>query len=120
MTLVDPTGVADEWWPEQAREVAALALTTGEAPGDDHSRLLSGAVEAFVSLGGLVDVGAERQRLAAAIADATDTRDHAASKLANESFTARAPEAVVAKERAKLADAEDLLERLQAQLDDLG
>ena len=41
------------------------------------------------------------------------------AKLGNESFTSRAPEAVIAKERAQLAELEDRLAKGQAALEDL-
>ena len=105
VTLVDPTSVAEPWWAEQAAAVAALELTEADAPGAGQSRLLAGPVEAFVSVAGVVDATAERDRLLAALAEADDTIEHASSKLDNEAFTGRAPADVVDKERRKLAEA---------------
>jgi valyl-tRNA synthetase len=119
MVVVDPTAAAEPWWPEQAFELARLHMTFADAPGDGHARLVSGPVEGFVALEGLVDVAAERQRLSAALDAAEDTRAHAAAKLDDDGFRNRAPAAVVAKEQARLAEAEQLIAGLLSQLEEL-
>ncbi|MEE8332065.1 MAG: valine--tRNA ligase [Acidimicrobiia bacterium] len=120
MVVVDAGDTVEDWWPEQAMELARLSMTFGEAPGEGHTRLVSGKVEGFVALGGAIDVDSERQRLAAAAATAVDARDHAAAKLGNDSFRDRAPADVVAKEQGKLSAAEQLIDSLRAQLEELG
>jgi valyl-tRNA synthetase len=55
--------------------------------------------------------------LAKALAAAEKEREVNAAKLANPAFTSKAPEAAVAKVRARLAGAEADLTRLQAALD---
>jgi valyl-tRNA synthetase len=120
VVLSDPAGLADPWWEEQAGELAQVTIAMGEQPGDGFTRLLAGSVEAFVALEGVVDTAAERARIETALAAAEDTRSHAAGKLGKESFVSNAPPDVVSKERAKLAEAEQLIGQLRAQLEELG
>ena len=56
-------------------------------------------VEIFLPLAGMVDLTAERERLARELAEAEATLGRAEQLLANPRFVERAPEAVVAKER---------------------
>ena len=86
--------------------VGAPGATTGTAAGCD----------VFVDLAELVDVDAEIARLEK---DHVKTEGFIAAKrakLANETFTARAPEAVVAAERAQLAELEERLAKGMAAL----
>ncbi|WP_043529499.1 valine--tRNA ligase [Litchfieldella xinjiangensis] len=65
---------------------------------------LVGDVEVLVPMADLIDKGAELARLAKEIEKQDKLIDGIEKKLANESFVAKAPEAVVDKERGKLAD----------------
>ena len=58
----------------------------------------------YLSLEGLVDKAAEAKRIAAELAKVAGFIKSAEAKLANENFTAHAPEAVVAEARRKLAE----------------
>ncbi|MFM9009350.1 MAG: hypothetical protein ACKON8_00340, partial [Planctomycetota bacterium] len=75
--------------------------------------------EVFVDLAGLVDVAAEISRLTKENEKTEGFLAAKRAKLANESFTSRAPEGVIAKERAQLAELEDRLAKGRAALDDL-
>jgi valyl-tRNA synthetase len=67
-----------------------------------------------------IDVAAERARLAKEIERLEAERVKAEAKLGNQGFVARAPAAVVAQERARLADFTATLDRLRDQADRLG
>ncbi len=63
-----------------------------------------------------IDIEAERARLSKEVARLENEIAKAKGKLANESFVARAPEAVVAQEKQRLADFETSLKRINDQL----
>jgi valyl-tRNA synthetase len=114
-------GSVPDWWADQAEALAAVTLTTTPGdPGPGHTRLLVAGLDAFVPLVGLIDVAAERTRLARAIDETESDAGRAAAKLANPSFVQRAPHDVVEKERSKQAEFAARLEQLRAQLAELG
>ena len=72
-------------------------------------------VKALLDLEGLVDFERERDRLLSKARKAQAEADKAGNKLRNEGFLAKAPEAVVAEERDKLAAAQSVLEEVRRQ-----
>jgi valyl-tRNA synthetase len=122
VTVADPEGLAAPWWQGQLQSLAAVSPDwVAEAPaGEGRTRLVVGPLQAFVSLAGAADASAERERLARAVADAEALLAGAEAKLGNPQFVARAPQAVVDKERARAAEAAARLGKLRAQLEDLG
>ena len=76
---------------------------------------LLGAMDILIPMAGLIDKEAELARIAKALEKLTQERDRVAGKLANEGFVAKAPEAVLAKEREKLAESEAAIVKLTAQ-----
>jgi valyl-tRNA synthetase len=117
--LVD--GQVEDWWGDQARSLASIEIATGP-PSDasGYSRVPAGGVDGFIELSGLVDVDAERPRLERAIAETEKDLETSRRKLAKPEFRERAPAAVVAKEEEKSAEFEQALEKLRAQLAELG
>lgn len=67
----------------------------------------------YIPMGQLVDVQKERERVTKELEKARKNLTSIESKLANEKFTARAPEAVVNAEREKAAKARDLIAQLE-------
>jgi valyl-tRNA synthetase len=88
-----------------------------EAP--PNALALVGELKVMVPLAGLIDVAAERARLGKEVEKKAQELERIQRKLGNESFVAKAPEAVVAKERAKLADVAAALATLKTQLGSL-
>ncbi len=121
VTIIDPDGVMQPWWSPQFQALAGFTPAMGSgAPGGAFSRVVAGSLQALISLEGVVDVAAERQRLDAEIAELESARAKAAAKLANPDFTARAPEAIVAKEQDRVATLTATLGKLTAQRSELG
>lgn len=89
----------------QAR-VADLKIV---APGDDRptetATAVTGGVEIHIPLAGLINIEEETARLNKALAKVEDDLKFFARKLGNPKFVAKAPPAVVAKERAKQDEA---------------
>lgn len=76
-------------------------------------------VEVALDLSGVIDVAAERKRLAKDLAAAEKEKAQATAKLGNEAFLAKAPDHVVDKIRTRLAKADEDIARIQAQLERL-
>lgn len=74
-----------------------------EAPGQSMSSVVSGA-ELFLPLEGLIDIEAETARLEKELEKWAKEVKLVQGKLSNERFVSKAPEAVVAEERAKEQD----------------
>ncbi|WP_075182793.1 valine--tRNA ligase [Pantoea sp. 1.19] len=88
-----------------ARLESLTLLAAGEKGPVSVTKLIDGA-ELLIPMAGLVDKAAELERLAKEIAKLDVEVGKIAGKLANEGFVSRAPEAVVAKERERMAEFE--------------
>jgi valyl-tRNA synthetase len=95
---------------EQIEHVAAGETVKGAATA------LLGALRILVPLKGLIDVGAERDRLGKQLAKTNDDLGKVRNKLANQNFVANAPAEVVAKEHARIAELEQRAAQLDQQL----
>ncbi len=109
---------------EQAQILAALARIDEEKMSIVESipektegsvALVVGAIEIYIPLEGMVDLAAERERLASELKEA---ESHIArlEKMLNSPFAQKAPPAVVEKEREKLAGYQETAEKIKAQL----
>ena len=76
---------------------------------------LIGATELMIPMAGLIDKEAELARLAKEVARLVGECGRIEGKLGNEAFVAKAPEAVITKEREKLEDYRLQLTKLEAQ-----
>ncbi|MEO9137532.1 MAG: valine--tRNA ligase [Jatrophihabitans sp.] len=103
-----------------AVEPAIRAMLRLQDPADGFTTTASITTARGVTLefdlSGTIDVPAERARLAKDRTTAEKERDATESKLGNEAFTGKAPDAVVAKVRTRLAAAEAEMARIDAAL----
>jgi valyl-tRNA synthetase len=97
--------------------VAVMTVGVGVAHPEQAATQVAGEVEIFLPLAGLVDIEEEEKRLGKEIAKVQKDVDFFRKKLGNEKFVANAPPAVLEKDRAKLAEAEDKLGVLQQGLE---
>ncbi len=81
---------------------------------------LAGGLEVLVPLGGLIDTGRERERLAKELDKLASGLRRAEAKLANANFVAKAPAEVVAHERAKAQELANQVATLTARAALLG
>ena len=77
------------------------------------------AITVELDLIGAIDIAAERRRLEKDLSAARTEADQATRKLANQDFTAKAPQAVIAKTRQRLEAAQSDIARLSQRLQDL-
>jgi len=89
-------------------------------PTQSAAQVIGSGLEIYLPLAGMIDLTAERTRLNKEIANLEKRILSGQAKLSNESFVSKAPAAVVAKERETLADMALQVEKLQAQLGQLG
>ncbi|MDE8754046.1 valine--tRNA ligase [Pectobacterium polaris] len=106
--LRDVTGEAQRRVEENRSFIQTLArlesitlLPAGDKGPVSVTKLIEGA-ELLIPMAGLIDKAAELDRLTKEVAKIEAEIERIESKLSNEGFVARAPEAVVAKEREKL------------------
>ncbi len=96
--------------------VSEIHMLTDEADAPESAVTLIGDLKVLIPLAGLIDKEAELARLNREIEKAEANIQRTRGKLNNASFTDKAPAAVVEKEREKLAQAENMIGNLSAQL----
>jgi valyl-tRNA synthetase len=104
------------------QKLAKLESIEWLAPGAEApaaATQLHGALEILVPMAGLIDVAAEQARLDKEIAKLEGGIKAVGGKLGNAKFVDNAPEAVVAKEREKLAEMETSVAAYKAQREEL-
>ena len=94
---------------------ASEVTVTAQAPADLKGMVTVATHDAniYLPLAELVDIAAELERIAKEKAKAEDNLKRIEAKLANESFTSRAPENVVNAEREKAEKARSLIAKLE-------
>ena len=104
------------------QKLAKLESIEWLSPGDATPACATGLhnnVEVLVPLAGLIDVSAETARLEKEIGKLEAGLKSVSVKLSNEKFISKAPDAVVAKERAKQEEMLTALTALRSKLDEL-
>lgn len=96
-------------------ESIAVLTETEEAP--ESATALVGEMKVLIPMAGLIDVEAEVTRLSKEIDKKNQEAQRIEAKLGNPNFVDRAPEAVVKKERDKVAEMNTALQNLEQQLE---
>jgi len=119
VTLVVPEGADRDRLEAHRAEIMHLArlykLTVVDAypdrPRETAVKVL-GRIEVVVSLSGLVDYAEEAARLRKAMQKTTEEYDRLSKKLANAAFVAKAPAAVVEKDKARVEELAQMIKNL--------
>ena len=101
---------------ENAARVTMTLTADGEHVPKAAKAVVGADAEVVMVLAGLIDIEAEKGRIARDIVKAEKEIATLEKKLANESFVARAPEDVVAEQRARLAEEQTRRGRLEEAL----
>jgi len=97
-------------------KLANVDLKYSESSDGPSSNFIIGTTEFVVPLEGLVDAGAEKAKLEEELKYQKGFLNSVSKKLANERFVNNAPEAAVASERKKMADAVSRIKSLEDSL----
>jgi valyl-tRNA synthetase len=89
---------------------------SAEKPKLSATAIVNG-IEMFIPLAGIIDIGAEKDKIEKEIARLENINSGINNKLSNEQFTSRAPEAVLAKERDKLSANLEAINKLKSSLE---
>jgi valyl-tRNA synthetase len=109
-----------ERWAEFIKRLARVSdITFADAPPQGSVQLLVRGEVAALPLKGVIDLDAERARLAKEIARIDGEVKKCEGKLGNASFVDHAPAAVVAQERSRLADWQTQRDALRGQAEKL-
>ena len=93
----------------------AIQVLAKDEEGPASATAVVGDLSVLIPMAGLIDKEAELARLSKAIEKLDKDIQKVRGKLSNENFVAKAPAAVIDKEKAKLADAESTLIKLKDQ-----
>ena len=105
---------------ERLAGISALKFVADKAEaGNKVCAAVTSNAELFIPLGELVDLDKEQARLSKEIAKVEGEIKRSEGMLGNAGFIAKAPAALVEKEKAKLQENKNLVEKLKAQLEDL-
>jgi len=98
-------------------KLESIVWLQSEQTAPESAISLVGEMNLLIPLAGLIDKQAELTRLQKNILKLEQDAERINAKLANENFVARAPDAVVIREKEKLADNESALASLRVQAD---
>jgi len=97
-------------------KLESITILTDDDNGPLSATAVVGDLTVLIPMAGLIDKEAELARLTKAIDKLEKDADRTRGKLSNEKFVGKAPEVVINKEKAKLADAESALAKLAEQI----
>lgn len=100
---------------EVLAKTEAISILGKDEAAPESATALVEDMRILIPLAGLIDKAAETERLARESARLEKEKSRLEGKLGNDSFVSKAPEAVVAKEKQKLADVIVALDQLQQQ-----
>jgi valyl-tRNA synthetase len=101
---------------ENAARVTMTLVASGAHTAQTAKAVVGADAEVVMALAGLVDIDAEKTRIARDIVKVEKEIATLEKKLANESFVSRAPEDVVAEQRSRLVDEQTRRARLEEAL----
>lgn len=100
-------------------KVESVELLSADQEPPQSAVALLGQMKILVPMAGLIDVTAEVERLSKQLEKAEKLAQQKRGKLGNEKFVSNAPDAVVAKEKGILAEAEQTIAQLSEQIEQL-
>ena len=98
---------------------ASLLIDSEAQKPAESSVVLASGLEVYLVLSGYVDFDAERVRLQKEMDKLAKDAQKFEKKLSNPGFLAKAAPEIIEKDKAKLADLQDQLARIAAQLEEL-
>jgi valyl-tRNA synthetase len=120
--LLSHTSDSDQAWAEKHRpyldflaRTESIEVLAAGAEGPESATALVGEMKVLIPMAGLIDKEAELTRLEKELGKLQADAERVEKKLSNPSFVDKAPEAVVQKERDKLAEAQSALVKLREQ-----
>ncbi len=120
--LLTKVSAQDQAWLDNNRlflmtlaKLASVEVLANEADAPESAVSLVGEMNILIPMAGLIDKEAELARLKKEIDRLQNEQSRLDAKLSNDSFVARAPAEVVAKEREKLQDIRTALTNLEQQ-----
>jgi valyl-tRNA synthetase len=120
--LLSHASDSDRLWAEKHRayldflaNTESIQVLPAGDDGPESATALVGDMKVLIPMAGLIDKEAELARLEKELGKLQADAERVEKKLSNPSFVDKAPEAVVQKERDKLAEAKSALAKLQEQ-----
>jgi valyl-tRNA synthetase len=102
------------------RDELHISQSLAEKPAQTVAQVISGGIEIYLPLAGMIDLDAERERLRKEVAQVEKRIASGKVKLNNPNFIEKAPAAIVQKEREQLADLELQAAKIWERLQQLG